>query len=61
MNRLSHSDANQPLPLLPLSEEEKRLRRRRSNALGLTLGILALIFFLVTIFKMGAQVMQNSL
>jgi hypothetical protein len=44
-----------------LSPDEERLRRRRSNALGLSLGALALIFFLVTIIKMGAQALQGQL
>jgi len=46
---------------LPMSEEQPRLRRRRSNALGIALGALALLFFLVTIFKMGAQVLQRPM
>lgn len=45
----------------PLSEEQLRLRRRRSNALGIALGALALLFFLVTIFKMGTQVLQRPM
>lgn len=45
----------------PLSEEELRLRRRRSNALGIALGALSLLFFLVTIFKMGAQILQRPM
>jgi len=44
-----------------MSEEQPRLRRRRSNALGIALGALALLFFLVTIFKMGAQVLQRPM
>lgn len=64
MSRISRPDelTGQFLPPRPLSaEEEQRLRRRRSSALGLSLGALALIFFLVTIVKMGAQVMLHSL
>ncbi len=48
-------------PVVPLlSAEEMRLRRRRSNALGISLGVLAVIFFLVTILKMAAQLMLKT-
>lgn len=43
-----------------LSADEARLRRRRSNALGIALGVLAVIFFSVTILKMAAQLMLKT-
>lgn len=57
MNETRHS---QPLNAHVLSSEEMRLRRRRSNALGIALGTLAVIFFLVTILKMAAQLMLKT-
>jgi hypothetical protein len=36
-----------------LTEEQKRRRRARSIAVGLALGALVLLFYLVTIVKLG--------
>lgn len=58
---MSKTSPGQETAPLPLSEEELRLRRRRSNALGIALGALALLFFLVTVFKMGAQILQRPM
>lgn len=38
-----------------------RRRRARSIALALALGALALLFYVVTIFKMGPQVLNRPL
>ena len=46
-----------PVPV-PLSAEERDRRRRRRNsvAIGLVLGFLVLLFYVLTIVKMGPAV-----
>jgi len=44
-----------------LTPEEQKRRRKRSLALALTLGVLVLIFYAVTIAKLGPGVMQRPL
>lgn len=51
-------DKNAPRQLTP--EEQKR-RRQRSLALALTLGALVLLFYIVTIAKLGPQVLQRPM
>lgn len=41
-----------------LTEEELRRRNARSRALGLFLGALVILFFIVTIAKLGGNVMN---
>jgi hypothetical protein len=43
-----------------LTEEQKRRRRARSVAIAVSLGILAVLFYLVTLVK-GPGVMQRPL
>ena len=45
-------------PLVPLSEDELRRKRQRRNAvaLGLVLGALVILFYVLTIVKMGPAV-----
>ena len=44
-----------------LSPEDLRRRRARSIAIGLSLAALVLLFYLVTIFKLGPQVLNRPL
>ena len=44
-----------------LTPEQMRARRKRSLALALIIGSLVLLFYLITVFKMGAAIMQRSL
>lgn len=44
-----------------LSEEQKRRRRTRSIAIALVLGGLVLLFYLVTIVKLGPGVIRRPL
>jgi hypothetical protein len=44
-----------------LTPEEQKRRRRRSLALALALGALVLLFYVVTIAKIGPQVLQRPL
>jgi hypothetical protein len=50
------------LPPSPrLTPEEQKRRRKRSLALALTLGGLVLLFYVVTIAKIGPQILQRPL
>ena len=44
-----------------LTEEQKRRRRSRSVALALVLGAVVLLFYVVTIFKLGPGVLVRPL
>ena len=44
-----------------LSHEEQQRRRRRSLAIALVLGTLVVLFYVITIAKLGPQVLQRSL
>ena len=52
--------ANPPIPLTP-DEALRRRRRRNSIALGLILGFLVLLFYALTIVKMGPAVFNRDL
>ena len=44
-------------PLVPHNDEELRRRRRRNSiALGLVLGALVILFYLLTVVKMGPAI-----
>jgi len=47
-------------PRLPaaLSADQLRNRRRRNLAIGLAVGCMALLFYFITIFKVGPGVFQ---
>lgn len=47
--------------IAPITPEEMKRRRSRSVAIALALGALALLFYLVTIAKMGPQVLHRPL
>ena len=44
-----------------LSEEQRRRRRRRSVALALALAAIAILFYAVTIVKLGPHVINRPL
>ena len=44
-----------------LTEEQKRRRRARSIAIALALGALVLLFYVVTIIKLGPGVLSRPL
>ena len=50
-----------PEPGIVLTEEHKRRRRARSIAIALTLGALVLLFYIVTIVKLGPGVLNRPL
>ena len=44
-----------------LTEEQKRQRRRRSIAIALSLGALVLLFYIVTMVKLGPGVLRRPM
>jgi hypothetical protein len=44
-----------------LTEEQKRRRRGRSIAIAIALAVLVVLFYLVTVFKMGGDVANRQL
>jgi hypothetical protein len=52
--------AMDPAPRLPtaLTEDQLRNRRRRNLAIGLAVGFMALLFYVITIVKVGPGVFQ---
>ncbi|MBM6592666.1 hypothetical protein [Microvirga pudoricolor] len=52
--------AQRPVPVRLTPEEQKR-RRQRSLAIALTLGGLVLLIFVVTMAKLGPQVLNRPL
>ena len=53
-------DQPNPAPLRPMTEQEARSRRSRNLAIGLAIGALVVLFYAVTIVKMGAGAMHPS-
>lgn len=51
----------EPLPARRLTPAELKRQRARSIAIGLALGFIVLMFFAVTIAKMGPQVLNRPL
>ena len=54
---------NAPAPLRPppLREADLRRRRSRSIAIAIALGCMVLLFYVVTIAKLGPQVLNRAL
>jgi hypothetical protein len=48
-------------PGIVLTEEQKRRRRARSITIALSLGALVLLFYIVTIVKLGPQALNRPL
>jgi hypothetical protein len=46
---------------LRLSEEQKKRRRQRSMAIGFLVAALVVIFYLITIFKLGPAAINREL
>ena len=45
----------------PLTAEEVQRRRKRSLAIALTLGALVVLFYVLTIAKLGPQILNRPL
>ena len=50
-----------PEPGIVLTEEQKRRRRARSIAIALALAALVVLFYLVTMIKLGPRVLDRPL
>jgi hypothetical protein len=50
-----------PEPGIVLTEEQRRRRRARSIAIALVLGALVVLFYVVTIVKLGPGVLRRPL
>ena len=50
-----------PEPGIKLTEEQKRRQRARSVAIALALGALVLLFYIVTVVKLGPGVLKRPL
>lgn len=50
-----------PRPVLQLTPEQARSRRLRNIAIGLAIGGLVVLFYFVTIAKLGSGVLQGGL
>jgi hypothetical protein len=61
MKRGAMMDERSPEDGIVLTDEQKRRRRARSIAIGLALGALALLFYIVTIVKLGPGVLNRPL
>jgi hypothetical protein len=61
MNRGVVMDERSPDDGIVLTEEQKRRRRARSIAIGVALAALALLFYAVTIVKLGPGVLNRPL
>ena len=61
MKRGDVMDERSPDDGIVLTEEQKRRRRARSIAIGLALGALVLLFYVVTIVKLGPGVLNRPL
>jgi hypothetical protein len=48
-------------PMIVLTKEQMRCRRNRSIAIALSLGVLVLLVYLVTIVKLGPSVLNRPL
>lgn len=58
------SNASRPTPApdgLVLTPEEKKRRRARNIAIGVALGALVILFYVVTVAKLGINVMNRPL
>jgi len=61
MTRGELMDERSPDDGIVLTEEQKRRRNARSVAIGLSLGALVLLFYVVTIVKLGPGVLHRPL
>ncbi|TCT09948.1 hypothetical protein EDC22_106143 [Tepidamorphus gemmatus] len=52
---------NTPEDGIVLTEEQQRRRRRRSVAIGLALAGLVILFYLVTLVRLGPGVLQRPI
>ena len=44
-----------------LTEAQVKARRRRSIALGIVIGSLCILFYLITVFRMGSAIVHRTM
>jgi hypothetical protein len=57
-NAMNDSDMHKPEPGIKLTLEQERARRSRSIAIGIALGLLVILFYIVTLVK-GPGVLER--
>lgn len=55
------SDPNTARTKIVLSPEQVRARKRRNVAIGITIGLLCLLFYAVTIAKIGPGILGKGM
>ena len=55
-----HNTGPKPQPGIRLTEQQRRARRARSIAIAISLGVLAVLFYIVTLVK-GPGVLERPL
>ena len=59
--RIEGGERPEPPRYPALTPDEERRRRKRSIAIALTLGAMVVLFFVLTIAKLGPQVLNRPL
>ena len=55
------AEPQSPMAPVELTEAQRASRRKRSIALGLTIGALCILFYMITVFKMGAAILVRPM
>lgn len=56
VNSMSPSDPQRPVQMTP---EQLRARKRRNSAIGIAIALLCVLFYLVTIAKLGPGILSK--
>ncbi|MGA2940927.1 MAG: CoxF protein [Xanthobacteraceae bacterium] len=61
ISSVTMSDMQKPEPGIRLTEQQLRARRNRSIAIALALGAFVVVIFLVTLVKLGGNVLTRPM
>jgi hypothetical protein len=61
ISSVTMSDMQKPEPGIRLTEQQLRARRNRSIAIALALGAFVVVIFLVTLVKLGGDVLTRPM
>ena len=61
ISSVTTSDMQKPEPGIRLTEQQLRARRNRSVAIALALGAFVVVIFLVTLVKLGGNVLTRPM
>jgi len=61
ISSVTMSDMQKPEPGIRLTEQQLRARRNRSVAIALALGAFVVVIFLVTLVKLGGNVLTRPM